>query len=219
MLMPCSIPIVGLLVVLVFLHRRNQKKLAAEDAKDKYRSMDFGTGVAGKKNKGGPEMSITEKDIRGGAHNRGISLEGGNPYILPVGLHGSRESFHSLSRSQNDPHDPYRPVTFLRNDSQSIRSQGRGYGNDNGSLYTTRTMSSGGTQRNRMGDGLLNNAQRMSTSRPMRSESLSPDSTTSPDVKFPDQNIALSPLNPRVEGEPLAMPASELPHSRTPPAA
>ncbi|EAT87706.2 hypothetical protein SNOG_05315 [Parastagonospora nodorum SN15] len=213
------VPVVGLLIVLVFLHRRNQKKLAAEDAKDKYKSMDFGMGGAGKKNKGGPEMSITEKDIRGGAHSRGISLEGGNPYILPVGLHGSRESFHSLSRSQNDPHDPYRPVTFLRNDNQSIRSQSRGYGHDNGSLYTTRTMSSGGTQRNRMGDGLLNNAQRMSTSRPMRSESLSPDSTTSPDVKFPEQNIALSPLNPRFEGEPLAMPATELPHSRTPPSA
>jgi hypothetical protein len=211
-----SVPIVGIVIVLVFLHRRNNKKLAAEDAKDKYKSMDFGMGGAGKKGKGGPEMSITEKELRGN-HGRGISLEGGSPYILPVGLHGSRESFHSLSRSHNDPHDPYRPVTFLNGDNQSIRSQGRGYGQDNQSLYTTRTTSSGGTQRNRMGDGLLKNAQRMSTSVPMRAESLSPDSTRSPDIKFPEQNIALSPLNPRFEGEPLAMPSTELPDSRNPP--
>jgi hypothetical protein len=167
-----------------------------------------------KNGKKGPEMSITEKEIRGG-HTRGLSLEAGSPYILPVGLHGSRESFHSLSRSHNDPHDPYRPVTFL-NDNQSMRSQSRGYGHDNGSLHTT---SSGGTQQNRMNDGLLKNAQRMSTSRPMRGESLSPDGTRSPDVKFPDQNIALSPLNPRFENEPLSMPSTQLPDSRTPPPA
>jgi hypothetical protein len=215
MLTSSSVPIVGLFVVLIFLHRRNKKKLAAEDAKDKYKSLDFGMEGAGpmrKGKKGGPEMSITEKEIRGG-HDRGLSLEAGSPYILPVGLHGSRESFHSLSRSHNDPHDPYRPVTFL-NDNQSVRSQSRAYGHDNGSLYTT---SSGGTQKHRMNDGLLKNAQRMSTSHPMRSESLSPDGTRSPDVKFPEQNIALSPLNPRFDNEPLSMPAHQLPDSRIPP--
>lgn len=217
MLTYCSVPIVGLFVVLLFLHRRNKKKLAAEDAKDKYKSLDFGMEGAGpmrKGKKGGPEMSITEKELRGG-HDRGLSLEAGSPYILPVGLHGSRESFHSLSRSHNDPHDPYRPVTFL-NDNQSVRSQSRAYGHDNGSLYTT---SSGGTQKHRMNDGLLKNAQRMSTSHPMRGESLSPDGTRSPDVKYPEQNIALSPLNPRFDNEPLSMPAQQLPDSRTPPAA
>lgn len=172
--------------------------------------MDFGLtpGMGGpKRGKKGPEMSITEKEIRGG-HDRGISLETGSPYILPVGLHGSRESFHSLSRSQHDPHDPYRPVAFM-SDSQSIHSQSRGYRNDNGSLYTT---SSGGTERHRMGDGLLKNAQRMSTSHPMRGESLSPDGSRSPDVKFPDPAIALSPLNPRYDNEPL-------PAAAAPPAA
>ena len=112
MLTYCSVPIVGLFIVLLFLHRRNKKKLAAEDAKDKYKSLDFGMEGAGpmrKGKKGGPEMSITEKELRGG-HDRGLSLEAGSPYILPVGLHGSRESFHSLSRSHNDPHDPYRPA-------------------------------------------------------------------------------------------------------------
>lgn len=198
------VPVVGLTVVLLFLHRRNKKKLREEDAKDKYKSMDFGLtpGVGGPKGKKkGPEMSISEKEIRGG-HDRGISLETGSPYILPVGLHGSRESFHSLSRSQHDPHDPYRPVAFV-SDNQSIRSQGRSYRNDNGSLYTT---SSGGTERHRMGDGLLKNAQRMSTSHPMRGESLSPDGSRSPDSKFPDPAIALSPLNPRYDNDPLPAP-------------
>lgn len=210
----CRVPVVGLLVVLIFLHRRNNKKLAAEDAKDKYKSLDFGMEGAGgmRKGKKGPEMSITEKEIRGG-HNRGLSLETGSPYILPVGLHGSRESFHSLSRSHNDPHDPYRPVTFINNDNQSVRSQSRAYGHDNGSLYTT---SSGGTQRNRMNDGLLKNAQRMSTSHPMRGESLSPDGSRSPDLKFADPAIALSPLNPRYDNEPLPPPL-ELPDFRAAP--
>ncbi|KAF2035357.1 hypothetical protein EK21DRAFT_106896 [Setomelanomma holmii] len=212
-----AVPVVGLMIVLIFLHRRNNRRLAAEDAKDKYKSLDFGMEGAGgmRKGKKGPEMSITEKEIRGG-HTRGLSLEGGSPYILPVGLHGSRESFHSLSRSHNDPHDPYRPVTFMT-DNQSVRSQSRAYGHDNGSLYTT---SSGGTQRNRMNDGLLKNAQRMSTSHPMRGESLSPDGSQSPDLKFPDPAIALSPLNPRYDNEPLPAPLAppaELPDSRAAP--
>lgn len=209
------IPVVGLLVVLVILHRRNKRKLAEEDARDKYKSMDWGMEGAPKaaRNGGkGPEMTITEKDLQGG-HNRGLSLEHGSPYILPVGLHGSRESFHSLSRSHNDPHDPYRPVTFI-NDNQSIRSQSRTNRNDNGSLYTT---SSGGT---RMGDGLLKNAQRMSTSHPIRGESLSPDGSRSPDVKFPEPAIALSPLNPRYEDPlppPPPPPVASLPSARAAP--
>ncbi|CAO2658651.1 Nn.00g063740.m01.CDS01 [Neocucurbitaria sp. VM-36] len=204
------VPVVGLLVVLLFLHRRNKRKLREEDAKDKYKSLDFGMapGEGGaKRGKKGPEMSVTEKEIRGG-HDRGLSLETGSPYILPVGLHGSRESFHSLSRSQVDPHDPYRPVTFL-NDGQSIRSQSRTYRNETGSMYTT---SSGGTSQHRMNDGLLKNAQRMSTSYPMRGESLSPDGSKSPDVKFPEPARTLSPLNPLYENE-------SLPGSAAPPAA
>lgn len=190
--------------MLFFLHRRNQKKLAEED-KDKYRSMDFGledkpSGSGGRiGNKKGPEMTVTdiEKETRG-THDRGISLEHGSPYILPVGLHGSRESFHSLSRSNHDPHDPYRPVTFMT-DAASVRSSSRAYGKDNSSLYTA---SSAGTKgRNGDGLGLLQNAQRMSTSHPMRSESLSPDGTRSP-VPFPDPTaLPLSPLNPRTNDQ------------------
>src|SRR5690242_13656362 len=188
-----SVPVVGISVVLFFLHRRNQKKLAEED-KDKYRSMDFGLetkgGRAGPKK--GPEMSISEVEKEmSGSHARGISLEHGSPYILPVGLHGSRESFHSLSRSNHDPHDPYRPVTFMT-DAASVHSTSRAYGKDTGSLHT---MSSAGTKgRNNDGLGLLQNAQRMSTSHPIRGESLSPDGSRSP-IQFPDPNAQpLSPL-------------------------
>ncbi|KAJ4361314.1 hypothetical protein N0V95_002016 [Ascochyta clinopodiicola] len=198
------VPVVGISIVLFFLHRRNQRKLAEED-KDKYRSMDFGLEHKGAPGgrvgvKKGPEMSVTDVDKEmKGAHSRGISLEHGSPYILPVGLHGSRESFHSLSRSNHDPHDPYRPVTFMT-DNASVRSSSRAYGKDNTSLYTS---SSAGTKgRNGDGLGLLQNAQRMSTSHPMRSESLSPDGSRSP-IQFPDPTaMPLSPLNPRANDQP-----------------
>ncbi|KAI8934084.1 hypothetical protein NX059_008847 [Plenodomus lindquistii] len=202
------IPICGLAVTLVYLHFRNKKKLSAEDARDKYKSLDFGMepGVGGVKTaKKGPEMSVSEKEQRG-THDRGLSLETGSPYILPVGLHGSRESFHSMSRSQFDPHDPYRPVTFLKDDA-SIRSPSRTRG-DHASVYTT---SSGGTQKDRMGDGLLKNASRMSRSPvPVRGDSLSPDGTRSPDSQFPEPTSALSPLNPRFSNSPLPL-SSEIP--------
>lgn len=189
-----SVPVVGITVVLFFLHRRNQKKLREED-KDKYGSLDFGmenkgAGRVGAKK--GPEVTEIEKEVHA-AHDRGISLEPGNPYVLPAGLHGSQESLHSLSRSA-DPHDPYRPVTFMT-DTGSVRSQGRGYGKDNGSLYTTASAATRGQDSD--GLGLLQNAQRMSTSAPLRGESLSPDSMRSP-VQFPDPTaLPLSPLNPR----------------------
>ncbi|CBX91945.1 hypothetical protein LEMA_P046510.1 [Plenodomus lingam JN3] len=198
-----AIPVIGLAVVLVYLHFRNKKKLIAEDARDKYNSLDFGLepGVGGVKDgKKGPEMSVSEKEMRG-THDRGLSLETGSPYILPVGLHGSRESFHSMSRSQFDPHDPYRPVTFLKDDA-SVRSPTRVRG-DHASVYTA---SSVGTQKDRMGDGLLKNASRMSRSPvPVRGDSLSPDGTRSPDSQFPESVPALSPLNPRLPNKPLPL--------------
>lgn len=202
-----SVPIVIAACVLFYLHRRNLRKLKEEDAHDKYKSLDFGLDMAAggqkKKGKKGPEMALadTEKSIRPG-HDRGLSLDlaVGSPYILPAGLQGSRESFHSLSRSTQDPHDPYRPVTFIRDDA-SVRSGSRA---GNGSMYTT---SSGGTDRNRMNDGLLRNAQRMSQSFPPRGESMSPQERNTPEIRFPEPAVTTrSPLNPRYENEPLPPP-------------
>ncbi|KAF2707049.1 hypothetical protein K504DRAFT_458509 [Pleomassaria siparia CBS 279.74] len=177
-------PIVIALVVLTYLHRRNVKRLREEDAKDQYKGDDFGMegAVARKKGKNAPEMSLAEKST---LHGRGMSEDVMSPYILPPGLHGSRESFHSLSRSVNDPHDPYRQVVFGKGDGSSIRSESRGRP-DNGSLYT---MSSGGTDKN----GLLKNASRMSQSRPIRGDK----EIYIPEIKHSDTtSIPLSPLNP-----------------------
>lgn len=199
-------------IVMFFLHRRHQRKQREEDKTDKYKSLDFGVepkmGGASK----APEMSIKdiEKELQA-SHGRGISLEHGSPYILPVGLHGSRESFHSLSRSAHDPHDPYNPVNFM-NDNQSMRSASHGYGRDNGSVYTS---SSGGTEKHRGNDGLglLKNAQKMSHSPAMRAP-LSPDDTKSPELQYPDPTaVPLSPLNPRFDERitpPHAPPAASL---------
>lgn len=171
------VPLVLAVGVLIYLHRRHLAKLREEDAKDKYKSLDFGMGQTAQTRKAnaGPEMSVsyTEKGQKQG-HDRGMSLDIGtigSPYILPAGLHGSRESFHSLSRSMHDSQDPYRPVTFMKDDA-SMHSNGRGrYRNDNGSMYTT---SSGGTEKDRMNNSLLKNASRMSQSFPPRGESMSP---------------------------------------------
>jgi hypothetical protein len=190
------IPVVGLAIVLVFLNFRHKRKLREEDAKDKHNTGDWGMeGASRAGKKGGPEMRVSEKEIAG-SHDRGLSLETGSPYILPAGLHGSTESFHSLSRSQHDPHDPYGPVNFLKHDGHSVRSSSRGRA-DNGSMYTA---SSAGTRKEGLQAGLLQNAQRMSTSYPMRGESLSsPDGSRSPDSAA----IPLSPLNPRYDVEPF----------------
>ena len=74
-----SVPVVGITIVLFFLHRRNKRKLAEEDSKDKYKSHDWGMeGVTRAGKKGGPEMSVSEKEIPGG-HDRGLSIETGSP--------------------------------------------------------------------------------------------------------------------------------------------
>jgi hypothetical protein len=153
-----------------------------------------------------PEMALadTQKPVQGG-HDRGLSLDMdvANPYILPAALHGSRESFHSLSRN-GDSHDPYRPVTFTK-DNASVRSGSRP--RDNGSMYTT---SSGGTERRGMNDSLLKNAQRMSQSAPLTMSS--PEKNTS-DLKFPEPiAVPLSPLNPRNQNDSLPLSSSPSPH-------
>ncbi|PVI07856.1 hypothetical protein DM02DRAFT_234598 [Periconia macrospinosa] len=170
-------PIVAALVVLFFLHRRNVRKLRDEDAKDKYKSLDFGMGpnqgAVGNRNgrKGAPEMINTdmEKARSAPGHDKGMSIDMdvASPYILPAGLHSSRESFHSLSRSTHDPHDPYGPVSFNNNaDGASIRSSGRPYKHDNSSVYTASSTPN---------EGLLKNAQIMPNSLPPRTESKSPE--------------------------------------------
>jgi hypothetical protein len=197
-----------MIVVLLYLHRRNGKKLMEEDAKGNYGSDDFGMQGGGRRGKTGPEMSSAgaEKSV----HGRGMSTDVMSPYILPPGLHGSRESFHSLSRSMKDPHDPYRQVVFGKGDGGSIHSESQSR-HDNGSVYTA---SSEGTDKHAMNNGLLKNAQTMPQSQPPRG-----DSKNVPEIKYPDANaIPLSPLNPfhgagSFPGPPPPAPAASPPGS------
>jgi hypothetical protein len=54
-----SLPVVFAAVLLAYLHRRNVKKLRAEDKDDKYKSLDFGIDPAiTNKGKKGPEMKL-----------------------------------------------------------------------------------------------------------------------------------------------------------------
>lgn len=123
------IPVGIAFVVLIYLHRRHVKKLRKEDAEDKHKSLDFGLGEGGgikhnkKKGQKFPEMAMTSEKPEGrGRQPRGLSmdLDTSNPYLLPPGLQGSRESLHSLSRSINGD-DRYRPTAFIPDDG-SIRS-------------------------------------------------------------------------------------------------
>jgi hypothetical protein len=154
-------------IVLLFLHRRHVKKLRNEDANDKHKSLDFGMdfvepggGSGGKR----PEMSMAgEKTV----HKRGgMSLDIVNsPYLLPPGLHNSRESLRSLSRSISIDDDKYRPATSLAGDNASLRSYPSHpkWGQDDASSVA------GSARRAPVDDmqrGLLQNAQRMSRSSP-----------------------------------------------------
>ncbi|KAJ9271028.1 hypothetical protein DTO212C5_2973 [Paecilomyces variotii] len=162
------IPIVCAMIVLFFLHRRHIKKLRNEDANDKHKSLDFGmdaveSGAGPTPGKsGGAEMSQAEKSDRKGG--KGMSLDMmTSPYLLPPGLHGSRESLRSLSRSISIDDDKYRHATSFLGDNASVRSYSH-FGKDDAS-------SVGGASRlggDDMNQNLLMNAQRMSQSSPPR---------------------------------------------------
>lgn len=145
-----------------------------EDKNDPHKSLDFGMeGVGGKqeskwaKQRKGPEMTVTGPDGTKTRKDRGLSLDDmgmANPYLLPGELNGSGGSIHSMSRSLQDDHDPYRPVTFIKGDGDSIRS--RAY-NEKGSIYSGATSIHSATER----AGLVANASRMSQSFPKRGDS------------------------------------------------
>ena len=85
-----------------------------------------------------------------------------SPYLLPTGMRGSRESFRSLSRSINDEHDPYRPVTRMHNDTDSIRSVRHPQG-DQGSIFSAQSPASRHPH-SAENAGLIANARPMSQS-------------------------------------------------------
>ncbi|KKK23673.1 hypothetical protein AOCH_002070 [Aspergillus ochraceoroseus] len=155
------IPIVFAVVVLLFLHRRNLKKLRNEDADDKHKSLDFGMDMPTGAGKSMQEAGSGYPNN----HMKGVSLDiGHSPYMLPPSMHGSRDSLNSLSRTIMADDDKYRHVNhYLGADNQSIRSHQRGFPDDAISI-------AGSTRRGGLGDdmnqGLLGSAQRMSRSSP-----------------------------------------------------
>lgn len=93
------------------------------------------------------------------SHTKGVSLDV-HPYLLPPGLHGSKDSLHSLTRSIDD--DKYRPANFVAHDNGSVRSFPRG--RDDASSLAGSTTRFGTAEEPK--SGLLMNAQRMSRSSP-----------------------------------------------------
>ncbi|EMC97110.1 hypothetical protein BAUCODRAFT_438663 [Baudoinia panamericana UAMH 10762] len=169
-----SIPICCALIAFAILHRKFVKRQRLEDANDPHRSLDFGVDLSkpstGKGNV--PEMTVTdlgtEVSSNPGQRIRGMSLDVVNPFLLPAGLQGSRESIHSMARSQHD--DPYRPVTMLRTSSESPSRPKL----DDASTYSVSTKNSTSEKAD-----LLANAQRMSRSGPPRVDSMSPHNSQS----------------------------------------
>lgn len=165
-----SIPVTIAVIVFIFLHRRHVKKLRYEDAHDRHKSLDFGMEIVrqGNKNNGkdmGTDgfagLETTEKP----GHRGGVSLDLGNPYLLPPGLQNSTESLHSLSRTIHTDDDRYRTAgSFIPNDTSSTRSPSNlRRGRDDSSSLTGSTGRLGGDE---MQHNLLRNAQRMSRTSP-----------------------------------------------------
>lgn len=131
----------------------------------------------------GPRRNMEEKKPSHRKGGKGLSLDMISPYLLPPGLHGSRDSLHSLSRSIAGDDDKYRTATSLfHGDNASVRSHSQAP-HDDASSFT------GSPRRHAapddMNQGLLQNAQRMSRSSPPRynphSADSGPQSPASPD--------------------------------------
>lgn len=139
--MKSSIPLLGIIGVLIYLHRRNVKKLRKEDLDDPNGDLDFGLG-----DKPGKPSAVANfrKSIfgeKGGAHHKpqlSLDMNMSTPYLLPPQMHESRETLHTLAHSVTSPEDRYKPAdSFGGSDVGSIRSGRRGPGGDQASLYTT----------------------------------------------------------------------------------
>jgi len=138
------VPVLIIAIILLVIWRRRRAFKKREKANDKYKSLDYGVDGAPVKEKNGrkklrkdgPEMTVT--DPTSTKRERGISMDLGtvNPYVLPPGVHQSRDSLQSLSRSINIGDDKYHATTFIPDDG-SIRSPSSlRSGNNSPSMWT-----------------------------------------------------------------------------------
>ena len=89
----------------------------------------------------------------------------GNPYLLPPGLQSSRESLHSLSRTLQEGHDPYRPATtYYPGDSSVASYPSSRHAGDDSSSYTG--SSTRGYKPNSSSLNLVQNTQGIPRSQP-----------------------------------------------------
>ena len=156
---------------------------------DKTNSLDFGMGSTASRKKAGSgktEMSVTEKDLeRSLRRGRGLSLDldAGNPYLLPPGLHNSRESLHSLSRTIHAGEDRYRTGTNFIPGDHSLHSQASAKRlRDDSSSHTG--SSAGGFVQDGMNQNLVLNAQKMARSAPLSTASSSSTLNSPPNDQY-----------------------------------
>jgi len=160
---------------------------------DKTKSMDFGLDI-GPASKYSANGTSTGGEKSSGSGRRQLSMDIGvnSPYLLPAGIHGSKESMHSLARSGDDrygrpttadsrrsPSSPLAHGSSPWSDSNSRHMNDNNKSNNNNrdrdsSLYAPSTGhddSPDGSQMSMTAE-LLSGAQRMPTSTPPRSASL-----------------------------------------------
>ncbi|KAK3372832.1 hypothetical protein B0T24DRAFT_593095 [Lasiosphaeria ovina] len=133
-----TIPVVAILSVLIYLHRRGVKKQRREDAVDPHKSLDFGLddNIGGKAKSKRRSFLTREKDPQSRFNRQQMSMDMNvsSPYLLAPGLQNSRDSLNSLARTLHAD-DPYRPVAqYTASEAGSIRSVSRGPAES--SIYT-----------------------------------------------------------------------------------
>ena len=166
------------------------------------------TGGSKKGKSAGADTNIdvgTEKTSR---HGRYVSMDMGqaSPYLLPPGLHGSRESFHSLSRNVNNADDRYRPTTQIAADPTHSYSKSHGVGDDSSSFSSGR-----GYGNDNMNQNLLGSAQGMPRSIPPSLRSSPVDKPVIPEIRIPEAERQLARKSlPTVEAGPSLPPPAQL---------
>ena len=170
-----------------------------------------GNGSKGnKKGKHAPEMvdANLEKSLRKGG-GRGMSLDLGNPYILPPEMQSSRESLHSLSRTLvHGTHDPYRPATTFLPGETTPSLHGSRNGEDDASTRTGSTAR--GYRQDGMNQNLLHNAQRMSRSSPPPATSPMSPASFQAQTSSLTNGLPSTAMNPKMKQEGLKPASNQL---------
>lgn len=117
------IPLVVATIVLIYLHRRNVRRLRQEDAQDPTKGLDFGLGDGGKGGKRKSLFGLGGEKTNHKGNQLSMDMNLSSPYLLPPTLNQSHESVYSLARTFPSDQDPYRTVAqYVNSDAGSVRS-------------------------------------------------------------------------------------------------